>query len=372
MAAEPTEPTELTEPTEPTIADVATSAAASIGLAGFVDRIGLGQAQHAVICLIDGLGWQQLQDAAIDAPVLTSGQGSAISTVFPSTTPTALASLGTGLLPGSHGLVGAMFWLPEESQVLAPLHWGSSPHPLAVQPEATVFERAERLGAKVTTIAPEAYRASGLTRAALRGGQYRAAEAVADRVEAILAATTGYGPTLTYVYWPHLDRIGHEFGAGTREWRQALGQADALAGRLAAALPRDSVMVVTSDHGMVNCPQRLHLDRDPGLMAGVRCIAGEPRARHVYAVDGQASQVERRWRDLLASTATILSRAQVVESGLIVADDWIVERIGDVVALPMEGIALTCSVDSQSSALVGQHGGPSPAETRIPCILMRG
>lgn len=355
-----------------TIADVAASAAASIGLAGFVDRIGLGEAQHAVICLIDGLGWDQLQDSAAEAPVLATGQGSSISTVFPSTTPTALASMGTGLLPGSHGLVGAMFWLPEESQVLAPLHWGSSPHPLAVQPEATVFERAERLGARVTTIAPEAYRDSGLTRAALRGGQYCAAEGIADRVQATLQATTGTGPTLTYVYWPRLDRIGHRFGTGTRQWHQALGEVDALVGRLAAILPAHAVMVVTSDHGMVNCPERVHLDGDQALMAGVRCIAGEPRARHVYAADRQGAQVERRWRDSLGDRATILSRAQVVESGLIAAEDWMVERIGDLVALPSEGVALTSAVDPRASGLVGQHGGPSAAETRIPCIVFRG
>lgn len=354
-----------------TIADIATSAAASVGLPGFADRIGFGDAQHAVICLIDGLGWQQLVASWTDAPRLASSMGAAISTVFPSTTPAALASLGTGLMPGSHGLVGAMFWVPEEAQVLAPLHWGSSPHPLAVQPEPTVFERAERLGARVTTVGPGAYRSSGLTRAALRGGAYTAAEDIAERVSAVMAATMGPGPTLTYVYWPHLDRIGHEFGAGSPEWRHGLRQADALVDRLSSGLPRDSVLAVTSDHGMLNCPQRLHLDHEPALMAGVRCIAGEPRARHVYAREGQGAQVERRWRDVLGVMATVLTRTEVVESGLIAAEDWIVERIGDLVVLPADGIALTSSADSQASMLVGQHGGRSAAETSIPCIIMR-
>ncbi|MFM8894423.1 MAG: hypothetical protein ACKOE2_03355, partial [Actinomycetales bacterium] len=81
-----------------TLADVATSAAASLGVRGFTDRLGLGKPRHVVICLIDGLGWQQLADAWPQAPAMAAGQSLALNTVFPSTTPTALASMGTGLL----------------------------------------------------------------------------------------------------------------------------------------------------------------------------------------------------------------------------------------------------------------------------------
>ena len=356
----------------PTLADVASSAAASIGLTGFLDRIGLGESQHAVVLLIDGLGWEQLSQHAGHGPSLLGGQAHHMTTVFPSTTPTALASLGTGRLPGAHGLVGAMFWVPEFEQVLAPLKWGDDPHPLAVQPDSTVFERAEQQGARVTTIGPNAYRSSGLTQAVLRGGTYQAAEDIAGRVREVMASTSGTDPSLTYVYWAEVDRVGHEHGVGSPRWCEAVERADALVAALVDALPPHGVMVVTADHGMVNCPKRIEMDGDPALAAGVRCLAGEPRARQAYVEPGQVEQVAQRWRERLGGLATVLTRDEVIDSGLMgPADDWVRDRIGDVVAIALDEVALVSNVDPLASRLLGQHGGASEAEMRIPCLVFR-
>ena len=58
--------------------------------------------------LVDGLGWNLLRRAAREAPYLASLLGDArpITVGVPSTTVTSLASLGTGLAPGQHGMVG--------------------------------------------------------------------------------------------------------------------------------------------------------------------------------------------------------------------------------------------------------------------------
>lgn len=353
-----------------TLADVAASAAASIGVRGFIDRIGLGQVQHAVICLVDGLGWQQLIEYPVQAPTLTAGRGPVLSTVFPSTTPTALASLGTGLLPGAHGLVGAMFWVPEVEQLLAPLRWKGDPHPVAVQPEATVFERAARQGVRVTSIGPAAYRNSGLTQAALRGGQYRDAPDAASRVRELTACTVGAGTSLTYIYWRDLDRMGHEHGVGSQQWVAELQRVDRLVSRLVDALPSHGVLVVTADHGMVNCPTRVDIDRVPELRSGVRLLAGEPRARMAYAEAGQASQVAHRWQQSLDGLAVVMTREEVIDGGLVgPAHDWAAERIGDVVAIASEGVALVSAVDPRASSLLGQHGGSCAAEMLIPCLV---
>ena len=94
---------------------------------------------------------------------------------FPSTTCVSLTSLGTGLPPGMHGIVGTSFRL-DDGSVLAPLSWGGDPNPIATQPEPTVLERAASAGVLVTSAAPAAHRTSGLTRAALRGGEYPGAD----------------------------------------------------------------------------------------------------------------------------------------------------------------------------------------------------
>lgn len=359
---------------EASLADVSASAAAAIGLPGFTDRLGLGEARHVVICLIDGLGWQSLRGHADLAPRMTALEGGAIRAVFPSTTPVGLASLGTGLMPGMHGLVGASFEYPETGEVLSPLQWGSNPTPVAVQPEPTVFEQVARAGVRMTTVSPAAYADSGLTRAVLRGAAYAPAEDIAERVAALQAAQSGADRSFTYVYWPHLDRTGHEAGVASSPWRLALGRADDLVGRLGDVLAPGSAMVVTADHGMVDCPddRRIDIEADPRLCAGVRRVAGEPRARHVYVERGAAADVLAAWREVLGDRARVLSRLELAESGLLgEVDPALEDRLGDVMAIPEGDWMLASRVDPTVSSLIGQHGATSADEVLIPALIRR-
>ena len=59
-----------------------------------------------VLLVLDGLGWEQLQERSHLAPTLAAMAGGPITTVAPSTTATALTSLTTGSRPAAHGLVG--------------------------------------------------------------------------------------------------------------------------------------------------------------------------------------------------------------------------------------------------------------------------
>ncbi len=358
----------------PSLADVAPSAAAAVGVRGYPDTLGLGPARHAVICLIDGLGDRLLRRHADVAPTLSGLVGDPITAAFPTTTPVGLGTLGTGRLPGVHGLVGASFWLPERDAVLEPLHWTGDPTPIAVQPEPTVFEVAARAGVRVATITAGEYRDSGLTRAVLRGGDYWAVADADDRVEALREVQSGGQPTLSYVYWPEVDRTGHEFGVDSDQWRAALGRADALVGRLLDALAADSVLVVTADHGMVDCPavEAIAVDAVPALTAGVRTVVGEPRARHVYARPGAAEDVRAAWAQVLGDRAEVLSRAEVVASGLLgPVDPLLADRIGDVMAVARGRTLLTTRWDAKVSALLGQHGALTEDEVQIPALRHR-
>ena len=72
------------------------------------DLFGLPAADRYVVVLIDGLGWNLLRRSVRDVPYLASllGDAQSITAGVPSTTVTSLASLGTGLVPGQHGMVG--------------------------------------------------------------------------------------------------------------------------------------------------------------------------------------------------------------------------------------------------------------------------
>jgi len=357
------------------LAQVLPSAAAGLGASDFVDDIGIGPCSVAVVCLIDGLGAELIEEHAVLFDSLADAEGGSIEAAFPTTTPTGLATLGTGRNPGEHGIVGASFWLPDEHEVLSPLHWGHRPAPIAVQPEDTVFERLHAAGIGSVTIAPQAYSRSGLTMAVLRGSHYWAAEKLNDRVARLREAVTRQEPSLVYLYWSALDRAAHEFGVTSSEFRHAANDVNTLLWRIRKELPADGVLVVTADHGMVDCTDRVWIEDEQLMSVGVRVIAGEPRMRHVYVdPDHEASDVGRRWQEVLGARSQIISRGDAIASGLFGrVEPGIDQRIGDLIAIAQGGtIMASRNFDERVSRLRGHHGAMSDAERRVPGLVVRG
>ena len=337
-------------------------------------------ARHVVVALIDGLGDRQLNGHAQLAEALTSQfvDLGGLAAPFPSTTPVSLTCLGTGLPPGQHGIVSIRFRL-DDGSTLTPLGWTTDPNPIATQPEPTVFEQAQSAGVLVTSVGPAQFESSGLTRAGLRGGRYVGVDTIPQRAAAV-AATIAEArrigcPSLTYVYWPDLDKAGHVFGVDSSQWRTELARVDALVARLAAALDGpDAALLVTADHGMLDVADasRLALEAAPRLRSGVSAIMGEPRERQIYCEPGQAAAVAATWAQVLGDRAQVRRREEVAEL-LGPVDEWYVDRLGDVVAIANDAWSLYSErVDWLVSSLRGQHGGVTPDEVEIPLRLHRG
>ena len=89
-----------------------------------------------MVVLVDGLGWNLLRRNARDVPYLASllGDGGPITAGVPSTTVTSLASLGTGLVPGQHGMVGYTSRVPSTGEILNGLTWESDLDPGRTRP----------------------------------------------------------------------------------------------------------------------------------------------------------------------------------------------------------------------------------------------
>jgi hypothetical protein len=351
------------------LADVLPTAASALGCGGFVRSFDLGTPRNIVCLLVDGLGFGSL--TRHDPDWLRRGHTQPITSVLPTTTAVALTSLGTGVLPGTHGMIAASFVLPEINDVLSPLHWGSVPVPESVQVEPTVLETMSRSGIACHSVGPADYVQSGLTRAALRGPRYHGAREIPEYVATVTSILSGESPSFTYVYWPELDRIGHARGVHHPEWRTGLARVGDLVAGLQGALGADDLLLVTSDHGMVECPplRRLRWDDLAELRTGVRAVTGEPRCRLIYLEDGvDAEGMVKRWRDRLAPDFDIWGRVDFAESGLLgPVEPFASERLGDLIVLATGDSMISCpDIDPRISSLPGQHGSWTDEERLIP------
>lgn len=357
------------------LAGVLPGVAASLGVGHYAscDSVAMRPARRAVVVLVDGLGYELVRRRGGHAPFLRSLLPAAyrITAGFPSTTATSMGTFGTGLPPGAHGLLGYEVLVPGEDRLVNELSWEDGPDPLTWQPEPTVFEVAQRDGVDVTRIGPGFFDGSGLTRAAVRGGRFRAADTMADRVDAALAAVRASRRALVYLYWGDLDKVGHVHGCASWEWGEELEGIDRELARLVRAVPGDTAVYVTADHGMVDAPHALRIDlaHDPELAAGVRHVGGEPRALQLYCEDGAADDVFATWTSRVGERAWIRTREQAVAQGWFgPVSEPNLPRIGDLVVAMRENFAI---VDSRRArpkllALLGLHGSLTPDESAVP------
>jgi predicted AlkP superfamily pyrophosphatase or phosphodiesterase len=368
------------------LADLLPSALAVLGVPGSPDPLGLRTSLDGVrriaLLLVDGLGYHQLPLAAPVAPTLADMVGGRLGTLtelaapFPSTTPTSLVTLGTGTLPGAHGILGFFLAIPDTDRVLNHVEWTDDPDPATWQPVPTQFARAVAAGVSVSVTSRPEYAGSGLTNAAYRGAPYHRAGDIGELAAQVLTGLHDE-PSLSYGYHPALDSTGHVYGVDSEQWRVAAAEVDALVTRIVDGLPSDAALLVTADHGQLDVPPecRYDLDADPRLSAGIRLVAGEPRARYLYTRPGAAPDVIDVWRGVLGDHAWVASRQEAVDTGWygpVPAEH--ARRIGDVVVVCQDRYAVLATKREKASIakLVAFHGARTPVETAIPLVVVRG
>ena len=368
------------------LADVLPSALDVLGMPGLSDRLeiraSVGEVRRMAVLLVDGLGYHLLPAAADCSPTLADvvagrlGSLAELACVFPSTTPTSLVTLGTGALPGAHGVLGFTVNVPGTDRVLTHVTWRDEPDPARWQPLPTLFRRAAAAGLRTAVVSRPEFAGSGLTEAAYGGARYvgaKRSEQLAERMLAELRAAPG----LVYGYHPTLDTIAHLHGIDSPQWQCAAASVDRLISRLVDGLPADAALLVTADHGMLDVPLEARFDiaADPRLDAGIAVVAGEPRVRYLHTLPGAAGDVMAAWREVLGAAASVYGRDELVAAG------WFgpvphehLARIGDVVVVCHDRavVLATGREPATVAGLVAFHGSTTPAETAIPLIAFRG
>jgi hypothetical protein len=364
---------------ESSLADLAASVLASLTGDAEANVLGLPEVGRVCLLIVDGLGLELLRDHQAAAPFLAelAFNSRPLTAGFPSTTVTSMASLGTGLAPAAHGMLGYQVAIPGQGRLLNGLHWPKEVDPVAWQPQPTIYERAAADGVTAVHVASGAFRNSGLTRATLRGADYRAANSLGALAAVTVDALAESDRVLVSAYHGLLDACGHEYGVSSPAWVNELAHVDKLAEQIAAGLPYGSVMYVTADHGMVNVGSDDRVDADADgspLRDGVALLGGEPRMRHVYTQPGAVDDVLAIWREALGERAWVMSREEAVKDGLFGPVDAPVSeamaaRIGDVIAACVGTWAVVATkAEPLESSLVGMHGSLTPTEQLVPLL----
>lgn len=343
----------------------------------------LSDARNVVLWVVDGLGHRQLQDAR--AEHLWADCRAAITTVFPSTTASAITAFYTGLAPQQHGLTGWYTYLREIGIVAAILPMrtrfgGYSLVEAGVRPSAlfTATPVFDRIAARAWVICPDNIAHSPYNLHHSGSAQRLGVRGLGEMVHEIARiAQGGRDRRYVYAYTPDLDAAAHEHGVASAAWRECLSAIDTAYAELKQRLAGSgTLLIVTADHGLVDIgPERtIQLETHPELVSALTLpLCGEPRAAYCYLHPG----AEGRFLDCLAST--LGDRLAAHRSHDLYRQGWfglgaphprLAERIGDYILLPRGRWAVKDWLATEKRYQhIGMHGGIDSDEMLVPLIV---
>ncbi|MEZ5380917.1 MAG: alkaline phosphatase family protein [Microthrixaceae bacterium] len=327
-------------------------------------------AHQVVLLVLDGLGWDQLEDRLDLAPTLASLPRTRITTVCPTTTSTALTSITTGLAPGSHGVIG--YRVAVRRQVLNVLRWST---PRGDARESIVPTEIQPNGAfgseRPPVITRAEFIATGFTEAHLQPVRFEGYRMPSTMVVEIRHALKR-GEPFVYAYYDGIDKVAHEYGLGDH-YDAELMAVDQMVRAIAAQLPRGAALVVTADHGQVDVGDNtISPARD--VMNMVDFQSGEGRFRWLHAKAGATAELAALCAERYGDVAWVVTRDQTIDEGWWGPEliDRAAALLGDVALVAREPVAFLDPADTGPFVLQSRHGSLTSAEMMVPLVVARG
>ena len=360
--------------------------------------------ERVILVVVDALGYRQLlAEMAADEGLVfhrlsEAGRLVPLTTTFPSTTNTVLTTLWTGYSPAAHGILAFELYLRELGVAAStlffwPIHhrqrdelgaWGLKAEEFC--PVPGLAERLVAQGIDVYSLVSKAYAHSMLSRIHRRGvcdtiGFVSGAD-MWLQLQRLCRATRSASSSKRFLaaYWDTMDGITHRWGPEDASWGLELGglshmMRTAFLEQLTPAQREGTLLLLTADHGGVQTPRQaaIRYEKHPRLRDALTLPpVGESRVPFFYARPGSLEEVQAYLGGHLAEAFRVLTREQVLESGLLGPGPQAAEtphRVGDLVGVARGAHYL--ARDKTQLKMVGRHGGLSPTEMLVPLLGVR-
>ncbi len=327
----------------------------------------LVEASTVVLLVLDGLGWNQLQERRRLAPTLCGLDGQRITTVAPSTTATALTSISTGLTPGQHGVVG--YRIAVEGEVLNVLRWSCERGDARLRFRPADMQKAAAFhGQRPPVLTRAEFQGGGFSGAHLEDVRfvgYRTPSTFMYELRNLLSAREPF----VYAYYDGIDKVSHEYGL-EGHYDAELSWCDGLVADVMAEMPRDSALVITADHGQVHTGDDVH-DLPADVLEHVAMQSGEARFRWLHARAGRQGALLDAASERLGDRAWVHTRDEIVEAQwfgpTVTAEAG--ARLGDVALVAKGTAAFADAADTGPYHLIGRHGSLTPDEMWVPFLV---
>jgi len=340
---------------------------------------------NIILLVLDGIGYEYIKKYG-NGGILKSNIKSKLTSVFPSTTASAIPCFFTGFPAQQTAMTGWHTFLKEigmQSTILPSIpRIGGIQHSFVgvnikeIYPKDSFFNKVKRevyliteknipksdfnlrMNGKVKTLT---YNGNSLN------GLFRQMSKLVKKKD----------KKYIYAYWPYFDKICHKFGT---EDKTTLAHFIEIERKIASFVKSikdtDTTLIVTADHGLIDVPEDkiIEVNKHPKFKEClVMPLTGEKRLSYAYVKPFKVKDFENYVKNNFKDVCWLHKSQDLVDKklfGLYKPEPKLLDRIGDYTLIMKDGYAIKDKViNYQDHKITARHGGVSKQEMFVPLIV---
>ncbi|MEM0155243.1 MAG: alkaline phosphatase family protein [Thermoplasmataceae archaeon] len=324
--------------------------------------------KKVIMVLLDGFGSHIMKNSGI------SDTYRPITTVFPSTTSSVLATIATGMPPADHGLIGYIAFSRELGTRINVLDYtlpgtGSSVEKLGkmsavfgeIKPIASELDSATAIA-----IIPHYHTRSPLSLALYGGAKVAGYLNLWDAL-AQVHFSAAQGMDYIFLYVPYIDTAAHVYGPYSEATAITANEIYSAVRKYLSKLTKNYDVLITADHGHIEVSDNIYLDADRELMEKLEVPPyGDVRMISLDSREDITPYIRGKYENL-----PTFSRKEVSPLFGGQENNVIKRRVGSYVAVATDRKAyLTKSLRDENATLKGHHSSLFMEEMEIPLVIL--
>lgn len=358
-----------------------------------------------ILLLIDGFGFNSWLKNSKNYELFNGfnqkGLVSPLTSIFPSTTASAITTINSGLTPQEHSLLEWFVYFKEIDKIIATLPFTAvgeegqdklldqGVDPQVLFKEKTIYQVLAKSGVKSFVFNSKAYANSVYSKLVHEGDTPVPFKNSSDLIVSLRKKLEEEkGPAYFYIYWDALDSMAHHYGPDSEEyWAELTGISCIFEKELLEKIKRDAaketLFIITADHGetkmipeetiFLNKYQKLKDSLQRGKNGKPILPTGAPRDVFLHIKPEKLEETFKFLTEKLKGKAEILRVNEAIKMGLFGIGrprKEFLNRVGNLLILPHKDYTVWYKYpNTELPKFLGHHGGLSEEEMLIPFAI---
>jgi predicted AlkP superfamily pyrophosphatase or phosphodiesterase len=371
-------------------------------------KLDLKNVNKIVLFLLDGLSYnyfiKNYKDFNFFNSIVENGVCFPLTTVFPSTTTSALATIDTGLTLQEHALLEWYMYLEKFGDLIVTMHFTpfnekcedklleKGIKPTVLFNGETIYQKLKKKGIKSFSFVNSSYASKAYAKLMRRGSEIFPFINFSDLIINLKKLLNKEkDAAYFYAYWDALDAMEHRYGVNNEAQNLEFNALNFLLSKALKNLQKNSaeetLIILTSDHGQitVNPKETIYLNKFKKLKESFRksvkgktiLPSGSPRDLYLHLKPNKINEVKDFLLYKLKNKAEVISVEEAIKQGLFGSLNKKIkrkfyERAGDLIILPLNNNTVWYKhFKGEKLRYTGLHGGLTEEEMVVPFIATK-